>query len=160
MRAAAGGASLVALQGSVIDASSAQRALDDGVCDLVEMTRAQIAEPRLVSLVRHDHPDRVRPCILCNQACQVRDVRNPIVSCIGEPRSGYETTDAAPDTAAFASGAALVVGPGSPASSAHGSSREAASRSGSSSALPDRAACCGPPPSCPGASGPRHSSSG
>jgi 2,4-dienoyl-CoA reductase (NADPH2) len=112
MRAAAGGASLVALQGSVIDASSAQRALDDGVCDLVEMTRAQIAEPRLVSLVRHDHPDRVRPCILCNQACQVRDVRNPIVSCIGEPRSGYETTDAAPDTAAFASGAALVVGAG------------------------------------------------
>ena len=31
----------------------AQAALDDGVADLVEMTRAQIADPRLVGLVRH-----------------------------------------------------------------------------------------------------------
>jgi mycofactocin system FadH/OYE family oxidoreductase 1 len=112
MRAAAGGASFVALQGSVVDPSSAQRALDEGVCDLVEMTRAQIAEPRLVSLVRDGHPNRMRPCILCNQACQVRDARNPIVTCIGEPRSGHETTDRAPEVDAAASGTALVVGAG------------------------------------------------
>ncbi len=111
MRAAAGGGCLVALQGSVVDASSAQRALDDGVCDLVEMTRAQISEPRLVSLVRHGS-NRIRPCILCNQACQVRDVRNPIVSCVAEPRSGHETTDAEAGTGAVASGSALVVGAG------------------------------------------------
>ena len=66
----------------------AQAALDDGVADLVEMTRAQIAEPRLVGLVRAGQAGRVRPCILCNQACQVRDNRNPLVSCVGEPRSG------------------------------------------------------------------------
>jgi mycofactocin system FadH/OYE family oxidoreductase 1 len=111
MRAAAGGACLVALQGSVVDASSAQRGLDDGVCDLVEMTRAQISEPRLVSLVRRGS-GRIRPCILCNQACQVRDVRNPIVSCVAEPRSGHETTDAEEETGAVASGGALVVGAG------------------------------------------------
>jgi 2,4-dienoyl-CoA reductase (NADPH2) len=35
-----------------------------------------------------------RPCVLCNQGCRVRDPRNPIVSCIGEPRSGHETRDA------------------------------------------------------------------
>lgn len=83
----------VALQGSVIDVAEAEAALADGVCEFVEMTRAQIAEPRLGALVRAGTPERIRPCVLCNQACRVRDNRNPIVSCIGEPRSGYETIE-------------------------------------------------------------------
>ncbi|QIZ36992.1 mycofactocin system FadH/OYE family oxidoreductase 1 [Saccharopolyspora sp. ASAGF58] len=81
---------LVVLQGSVVEHQQAQQALDGGVADLVEMTRAQIAEPRLVELVRAGHADRVRPCVLCNQKCRVRDNRNPVVSCIGEPFSGHE----------------------------------------------------------------------
>ncbi|MCI2423950.1 mycofactocin system FadH/OYE family oxidoreductase 1 [Saccharopolyspora sp. K220] len=81
----------VVLQGSVVDPEQAQRALDDGVADLVEMTRAQIADPELVEFFRAGHPERVRPCVLCNQKCMVRDNRNPIVSCIGEPSSGHET---------------------------------------------------------------------
>jgi mycofactocin system FadH/OYE family oxidoreductase 1 len=96
MRAAAQGRALVALQGSVVEPAAADAALADGICDAVEMTRAQIAEPTLVSLVRAGTPERVRPCILCNQACRVRDDRNPVVSCVGEPRSGYETIE--PDT--------------------------------------------------------------
>src|SRR5450631_4516385 len=52
MRQAADGRAAVVLQGSVTEAGAAQSALDDGVCDLVEMTRSQIAEPRLVALVR------------------------------------------------------------------------------------------------------------
>ncbi|WP_043807685.1 mycofactocin system FadH/OYE family oxidoreductase 1 [Rhodococcus triatomae] len=73
----------VALQGSVVDAAAASRALDEGVADLVEMTRAQIADPDLVRTVRAGL--RPRPCVLCNQECPVRDPRNPIVSCIGNP---------------------------------------------------------------------------
>ncbi len=38
-------------------------------------------------------PARPRPCILCNQACQVRDARNPIVSCVVEPATGHEDED-------------------------------------------------------------------
>ena len=95
MREAAAGRVPVVLQGSVVDPDVAQVALDDDVCDLVEMTRAQIAEPRLVTLVRQGDAARARPCILCNQACHVRDNRNPIVSCVGEPRSGHETTEPA-----------------------------------------------------------------
>ena len=34
-----------------------------------------------------------RPCIRCNQTCQVRDARNPIVTCVGEPTTGRETED-------------------------------------------------------------------
>jgi len=72
----------------------AQDALASGAADAVEMTRAQIADPELVSKVRAGAPGTVRPCVLCNQACQVRDPRNPVVSCIGEPSSGHETEDA------------------------------------------------------------------
>lgn len=93
MRAAVTGRVPVVLQGSVVDPDAAQAALDGGTADLVEMTRAQIADPRLVSLLRRGDGSRIRPCILCNQACQVRDNRNPIVSCVGEPRSGHETEE-------------------------------------------------------------------
>ncbi|MFB9323555.1 mycofactocin system FadH/OYE family oxidoreductase 1 [Cryptosporangium minutisporangium] len=112
MRTAAAGRVPVVLQGSVVDPAAAQRALDEGVADLVEMTRAQIAEPRLVTLVRGGAADRVRPCVLCNQACQVRDVRNPLVSCVAEPRAGHETVE--PEVAAAATGTSevLVVGGG------------------------------------------------
>jgi mycofactocin system FadH/OYE family oxidoreductase 1 len=93
MRDAADGRVPVVLQGSVVDLAQAQSALDDGVADLVEMTRASIAERALVRHLRDGSPERVRPCLLCNQACQVRDNRNPIVSCVGEPGSGHETKD-------------------------------------------------------------------
>jgi 2,4-dienoyl-CoA reductase (NADPH2) len=94
MRTAAAGRVAVVLQGSVVDVADAQAALTDGVADAVELTRAQIADPELVAKARAGTPERVRPCLLCNQACRVRDNRNPIISCIGEPRSGHETEDA------------------------------------------------------------------
>ncbi|GAA2012142.1 FAD-dependent oxidoreductase [Nocardiopsis rhodophaea] len=116
MRAAAGGRCAVALQGSVVDADQARSALAEGVADLVEMTRAQIADPDLVAWARAGAAERIRPCVLCNQACQVRDPRNPVVSCIAEPRSGHETAEppADPPAAGHAPAAreVLVVGGG------------------------------------------------
>ena len=93
MRAAAGGASAVVLQGSVVDAAAAAAALDAGAADLVEMTRAQIADGELVATLRAGRPSGSGPCILCNQTCRVRDDRNPLVTCVGDPRSGYEDAD-------------------------------------------------------------------
>lgn len=98
VRAAVAGTVAVVLQGSVTDAGHAQQALDDGVADLVEMTRAQIADAELVALVRAGLPERVRPCVLCNQKCRVRDNRNPLLSCAVDPRSGHESEDP-PDVA-------------------------------------------------------------
>ncbi len=87
----------VILQGSIVDVGQAEWALggydDDALCDAIEMTRAQIADPDLVAKVRAGETDRIRPCTRCNQTCQVRDARNPIVTCIGEPTSGRETED-------------------------------------------------------------------
>ena len=103
MRVVAGGVPVV-LQGSVVDAAMAEAALADGVADLVEMTRAQIAEPSLVAVLRAG--DRMpRPCLLCNQACLVRDVRNPLVDCVVSPRGADRAT-------LPGGGGALVVGAG------------------------------------------------
>ena len=82
---------MVFLQGSIVDPGQAEWAISNGVCDGVEMTRAQIADPTLVTKLASDQRERIRPCIRCNQTCQVRDARNPIVTCVGEPASGYES---------------------------------------------------------------------
>lgn len=87
----------VVLQGSIVEWGQAEWALggfdDDALCDGAEMTRAQIADPDLVAKLRSDTADRIRPCTRCNQTCQARDARNPIVTCVGEPTSGRETED-------------------------------------------------------------------
>jgi 2,4-dienoyl-CoA reductase (NADPH2) len=102
----------VIAQGSIVDVEIAEKAIVEGVCDGIEMTRAQIADPQLVTKVSKGQADRIRPCILCNQNCSVRDVRNPIVSCAGEPSSGHETEDAPVDGKAARVRDVLVVGGG------------------------------------------------
>lgn len=84
-------------QGSIVDwemaESCRQRSGDGPGVSGVEMTRAQIADPDLVAKAATGRTHEIRPCTRCNQTCQVRDVRNPIVTCIGEPTSGHETDD-------------------------------------------------------------------
>ncbi|MFC5137800.1 FAD-dependent oxidoreductase [Actinomycetospora rhizophila] len=67
------------LAGSVVDVELAEAVLASGDADLVEMTRAQLADADLVALVRAGFAPR--PCVLTNQQCRVRDVRNPRISC-------------------------------------------------------------------------------
>ena len=110
IRVAVAGMVPVVLQGSVVDPADARRALDEGVADVVEMTRAQIADPDLVVKIRRGAVPR--PCVLCNQTCQVLDPRNPVVTCVGNPTAGHETVDPAEDSTGGATGAVLVVGGG------------------------------------------------
>ena len=93
VRAAVPATTAVFLQGSFVDVGQAEWAITDGVCDGVEMTRAQIADPDLVAKMNANEIETIRPCIRCNQTCQVRDARNPIVTCVGEPTSGHESND-------------------------------------------------------------------
>ena len=90
----------VVLQGSVVDPGMASSALADGTCDLVEMTRAQIADPDLVAHVRAGTPERIRPCTLSNQDA-ARDPRNPLIAAPA-PRVGTSgrPNDTSRDTAA------------------------------------------------------------
>ena len=100
----------VFLQGSIVDHGQAELAITDGVCDGVEMTRAQIADPDLVRKTQQGL--RVRPCLRCNQTCQVRDVRSPVVTCVAEPTSGRETEDPDWYAAAAQPRDVLVIGAG------------------------------------------------
>ena len=92
IRAGIEGVVPVVAQGSIVDIGQAEGALGEDRCDLVEMTRAQIAEPDL-GVHAAGEPGRIRPCVRCNQLCNVRDNRNPIVSCIGQPSSGHEVDE-------------------------------------------------------------------
>jgi len=93
VRAAVGGATVVIAQGSIVAPAMAEEALGAGICDAVEMTRALIADAELGSKVAAGEAQRVRPCLLCNQRCAVRDGRNPIASCVVDPESGWEGTE-------------------------------------------------------------------
>jgi 2,4-dienoyl-CoA reductase (NADPH2) len=112
VRAAVPATTTVFLQGSIVDVGQGEWAVADGVCDGVEMTRAQIADPDLLAKIRSGEIDRIRPCIRCNQTCQVRDARNPIVSCVGEPSSGHESADPDWYARAFTTRRVLVIGGG------------------------------------------------
>ena len=83
----------VFLQGSIVQPQMAIQSVEQGVCTGVEMTRAQISDPDLVNKMLSGETAKIRPCIRCNQTCQVRDARNPIVTCVVEPTSGHESTD-------------------------------------------------------------------
>jgi mycofactocin system FadH/OYE family oxidoreductase 1 len=101
----------VVAQGSIVEVPLAAEIVGSGEADLVEMTRALIADAALPAKVLAGEPDRIRPCTLCNQACQVRDVRNPLVSCITDPHTGYESEE--PDVSAaspVASGSLARIG--------------------------------------------------
>ncbi|GAC1318489.1 MAG: FAD-dependent oxidoreductase [Acidimicrobiales bacterium] len=102
----------VVVQGSIVDVEQAAGAVEEGCGDAVEMTRAQIADPDLAAKAAADAVERIRPCILCNQACQVRDARNPIISCVVEPSAGHETDDPAPTGIVLDPRDVLVVGAG------------------------------------------------
>ena len=101
----------VFLQGS-LDAPTAEWAINEHVCDGAELTRAQIADPDLALKAAARRFDDIRPCVRCNQTCQVRDARNPVVTCITEPSSGHETDDPNWSAPAARQRAVVVVGGG------------------------------------------------
>jgi mycofactocin system FadH/OYE family oxidoreductase 1 len=113
-----GRSALVCAQGSIVEVAHAEEIVISGAADLVEMTRAQIAEPDLCRKLASGRAERIRPCLLCNQHCTVRDPRNPIVSCSVNPVAGHELDDAHLDVDAEApqdpgtSSDAVVVGGG------------------------------------------------
>ena len=69
----------------------ADQVIRAGDADLVALTRAHIADPELVSKTLACHPERVRPCIACNQGC-VGGLLGPAarMGCTVNPAVGLE----------------------------------------------------------------------
>lgn len=85
----------VCATGSIVNPGLAESLLHEGI-QLVEMTRPLIADPFLPVKAKANKDDQIRPCILCNQECQVHSVMNPLLSCAVNPFAGRETKKMAP----------------------------------------------------------------
>ncbi len=71
--------------GRIMNAAQAERILAEEQADGVEMICALIADPRLPQLSQAGRMEDVRPCIACNQGCQVRSVMNVTLNCTVNP---------------------------------------------------------------------------
>ncbi|HEX3841694.1 MAG TPA: mycofactocin system FadH/OYE family oxidoreductase 2 [Acidimicrobiales bacterium] len=72
------------------DPLQAERALEEGQCDLVGVVRGQIADPDFAAKARSGHSTDIRTCLSCNQECVGRMGLNRWLGCIESPRTGRE----------------------------------------------------------------------
>ena len=72
------------------DPLQADRALHEGICDLVGVVRGQIADAEFAAKARSGHPTDIRTCLSCNQECVGRMGLNRWLGCIENPRTGRE----------------------------------------------------------------------
>jgi 2,4-dienoyl-CoA reductase (NADPH2) len=73
------------------DPLQVERALSEGLCDLVGVVRGQIADPDFVRKARAGFTDDTRLCLSCNQECVGRMGLNRWLGCIENPRTGRES---------------------------------------------------------------------
>lgn len=98
----------------VLTLDSADRAVAEGLTDLVGMTRAHIAEPHLVRKTMTDQP--AIPCIGCNQGCIGHYHAGLPIACVTNVRTGRENgLGQRPDSPVMSTGYATLVIGGGPA---------------------------------------------
>jgi hypothetical protein len=90
LKAAIGGAVPVVGVGRIVTPDLAEDALRAGHCDLVGMTRAQIADPDLITKLENGQLNRVRPCVGANQGCVDRMTYGLPITCFHNPDVGRE----------------------------------------------------------------------
>jgi 2,4-dienoyl-CoA reductase (NADPH2) len=78
------------------DPLQADRALREGLCDLVGVVRGQIADADFAAKARAGHAVDIRSCLSCNQECVGRMGLNRWLGCIENPRTGREAQPAPP----------------------------------------------------------------
>jgi 2,4-dienoyl-CoA reductase-like NADH-dependent reductase (Old Yellow Enzyme family) len=76
--------------GRIVDPSMAEDALKDAVCDLVGLTRAQIADPDFVTKLSDGKAHLIRPCVGANQGCVDRMQGALPITCFHNPDVGRE----------------------------------------------------------------------
>src|SRR5262245_7373893 len=77
--------------GRILDLATAARAIEEGVIDLVAMTRAQIADPHMVRKLMERRESDIRPCVGANY-CINRIYAGAEALCLQNPATGRETT--------------------------------------------------------------------
>ena len=72
------------------DPHLAEKILEDGQGDMINMVRALIADPELPNKAREGREDDIRQCIACNQGCIGRMGLGYTIGCMQTPASGNE----------------------------------------------------------------------
>jgi mycofactocin system FadH/OYE family oxidoreductase 2 len=72
------------------DPLQAERALEEGHCDLVGVVRGQITDASFAAKARAGRAEDIRLCLSCNQECVGRMGLNRWVGCIESPSAGRE----------------------------------------------------------------------
>jgi 2,4-dienoyl-CoA reductase (NADPH2) len=73
--------------------------IEDGMCDMVAMGRALIADPRLPEKARAGKEDEVLHCVACGQGCFDNLFRMKAVECLCNPQAGHEEERSLPPVA-------------------------------------------------------------
>ncbi|MFZ4517258.1 MAG: mycofactocin system FadH/OYE family oxidoreductase 2 [Microthrixaceae bacterium] len=94
------------------DPLQAERALQEGQCDLVGVVRGQIADAEFVAKARAGYTDDTRLCLSCNQECVGRMGLNRWLGCIENPRTGREAEGVGEARPVSVGRRVLVVGAG------------------------------------------------
>lgn len=80
----------VSAVGVIRTPQTAERILAEGTADLVTLGRALIAEPDWLDLARTGTPERIRPCISCNECSRVRQELDGPIRCAVNADTGRE----------------------------------------------------------------------
>ena len=80
---------VVVAEGRITRPELGEQALRDGACDLVGMTRAQIADPELVRKAADGRAAEIRECVALN-VCVARRLRKFPIACVQNPEAGFE----------------------------------------------------------------------
>jgi len=72
------------------DPHLAEKILEDGQGDMINMGRALIADPELPNKAREGRDDDIRQCIACNQGCIGRMGLGYTIGCMQTPAAGNE----------------------------------------------------------------------
>ena len=94
------------------DPLQADRAIEEGQCDLVGIVRGQIADADFTAKAKAGHTDDIRLCLSCNQECVGRMGLNRWLGCIENPRTGREASWSTTVTAPTRRKRVLVAGAG------------------------------------------------
>lgn len=100
----------VVATGGIVSVEVAEQVLQTGVCDLVAMTRAHIADPDVVRKAAAGQLHRIRPCVRSNVCVDRKQALYPEIGCFHNPEILREVPFA--PTLAGAPRHVLVVGAG------------------------------------------------
>lgn len=72
----------------------ALEAIENGICDVIDLGRPLLADPDYCNKLRAGHIGQIRPCISCQEGCMGRVAEYSLINCAVNPRAARERVTA------------------------------------------------------------------